>query len=96
MVRMYKLQEWNSYDIFLLVVRCQLMGEIYLKNGEIEKAKIQYTQAINVLKSFENDFETSYTHGKYDPEKIKELETGVPIVEVDNPEFIKFVVSSIA
>ena len=31
-----------------------------------------------------------------DMEKIKELETGVPIVEVDNPEFIKFVVSSIA
>lgn len=29
-------------------------------------------------------------------EKIKELETGVPIVEIDNPEFIKFVVSSIA
>lgn len=31
-----------------------------------------------------------------DMEKIKELETGVPIVEVDDPEFIKFVVSSIA
>lgn len=31
-----------------------------------------------------------------DMEKIKEIETGVPIVEVDNPEFIKFVVSSIA
>ena len=31
-----------------------------------------------------------------DMEKIKELETGVPIVEVDNPEFIKFVCSSIA
>ena len=31
-----------------------------------------------------------------DMEKIKELETGVPIVEVDNPEFIKFVVISLA
>ena len=31
-----------------------------------------------------------------DMEKIKELETGVPIVEVDNPEFIKFVITSIA
>ena len=31
-----------------------------------------------------------------DMEKIKELETGIPIVEVDDPEFIKFVVSSIA
>ncbi|MBO5379877.1 MAG: hypothetical protein J6A90_06095 [Clostridia bacterium] len=31
-------------------------------------------QAINVLKAFENDFETSYTHSKHDPEKIKELE----------------------
>ena len=42
--------------------------------GEIEKAKKQYTQAISVLKSFENDFETNYTHSKYDPKKIKELE----------------------
>ena len=31
-----------------------------------------------------------------DMEKIKELETGVPIVEVDNPEFIKFVLSTYA
>ena len=31
-----------------------------------------------------------------DMEKIKELETGVPIVEVDNQEFIKFVITSIA
>ena len=50
------------------------LGEIYLEKGEPEKAKIQYTQAINVLKSFENDFETSYTHSKYDQKKIKELE----------------------
>ena len=57
-----------------LIWMLEILGEIYLKNGEIEKAKIQYAQAINVLKSFENDFETSYTHGKYDPEKIKELE----------------------
>ena len=28
-----------------------------------------------------------------DMEKIKEIETGVPIVEVDNPEFIKFVIN---
>ena len=38
------------------------------------------------------DFELS----DEDMEKIKELETGVPIVEVDNPEFVKFVISSIA
>ena len=31
-----------------------------------------------------------------DMEKIKEIETGVPIVEVDNPEFIKFVLSTYA
>ena len=31
-----------------------------------------------------------------DMEKIKELETGVPIVEVDNPKFIKFVLSTYA
>ena len=36
------------------------------------------------------DFELS----DEDMEKIKTLETGVPIVEVDNPEFIKFVLST--
>ncbi|MBQ7760629.1 MAG: helix-turn-helix domain-containing protein [Clostridia bacterium] len=57
-----------------LVWMLEILGEIYLKNGEVEKAKIQYTQAIKVLKAFENDFETNYTHNKYDQKKIKELE----------------------
>ena len=35
------------------------------------------------------DFELS----DEDMEKIKELETGVPIVEVDNPNFVEFVAS---
>ena len=31
-----------------------------------------------------------------DMEKIKEWETEIPIVKVDNPEFIKYVCSNIA
>lgn len=63
-----------------LIWMLEILGEIYLEKGEPEKAKIQYTQAINVLKSFENDFETSYTHSKYDPEKIKELENKLDLM----------------
>ena len=57
-----------------LVWMLEILGEIYLEKGEIEKAKIKYTQAINVLKAFENDFGTKYTHSKHDPEKVKALE----------------------
>lgn len=57
-----------------LVWMLEILGEIYLKKGETEKAKIQYSQAINILKAFENDFNTPYTHSKYDPEEIKKLE----------------------
>ena len=59
----------------------EILAEIYFKNGELEKAKIQYTQAISVLKSFENDFETNYTHSKYDPKKIKELENKLSLMK---------------
>ena len=57
-----------------LVWMLEILGEIYLKKGETEKAKKEYTQAINVLKAFENDFGTKYTHSKHDPEKVKALE----------------------
>ena len=57
-----------------LVCMLEILGEIYLRAGETEKAKVQYTQAIRVLKAFEGDFDTQYTRSKYDPEKIKELE----------------------
>ena len=69
----------------------EILGEIYLDKGETEKAKIKYTQAINVLKAFENDFETKYTRSKHDPEKIKELEVSALkcLKKIDNSEFLK-------
>ena len=57
-----------------LVLMLEILGEIYLEKGETEKAKKEYTQAINVLKAFENDFGTKYTHSEHDPEKVKALE----------------------
>ena len=57
-----------------LVGMLEILGETHLENGDIGKAKILYTQAIDVLKEFEYDFTTQYTRSKYDPEKIKELE----------------------
>ena len=64
-----------------LVWMLDILGGIYLENGETEKAKIQYTQAINVLKAFDNDFGTKYTHSKYDSAKIKELEIKLSLIE---------------
>ena len=64
-----------------LVWMLEILGDIYLKMGEIEKAKIQYTQAINVLKVFNNDFATKYTHSKHDPEKIKALEIKLSLIQ---------------
>ena len=63
-----------------LIWMLEILGEIYLKKGETEKAKIKYTQAINVLKAFDNDFETKYTHSKHDPQKVKELEHKLSLI----------------
>ena len=57
-----------------LIFMLEILSKHYLRNGEQEKAKIQLQQALNILKAFENDFETQYTRSKYDPEKIKEIE----------------------
>ena len=64
-----------------LIWMLEILGEIYLEKGETEKAKIKYIQAINVLKAFDNDFETKYTHSKHDPEKIKELESKLTLIQ---------------
>ena len=64
-----------------LVWMLEILGEIYLEKGETEKAKKEYTQAINVLKAFENDFGTKYTHSKHDPEKIKALEIKLSLIQ---------------
>ena len=62
----------------------------------IQRGIVVFPKSTKESRMIENadvfDFELSDD----DMEKIKELETGVPIVEVDNPEFIKFVCSSIA
>ena len=63
-----------------LIWMLEILGNIYTKTGEVEKAKIQYTQAINVLKAFDNDFATKYTHSKHDSEKIKELEVKLSLI----------------
>ena len=62
----------------------------------IQRGIVVFPKSTKESRMIENadvfDFELS----DEDMEKIKELETGVPIVEVDNPDFIKFVCSNIA
>ncbi|MBR4053997.1 MAG: helix-turn-helix domain-containing protein [Clostridia bacterium] len=57
-----------------LVWMLEILAEIYRKKDDPAKAKLQYAQAIGVLKAFEQDFPTKYTHSKHDPEKIADLE----------------------
>ena len=63
-----------------LVWILEILGNIHLEKGESGKAKILFTQQLNVLKSFENDFETNYTHSKYDPDKIAETEKKIFVI----------------
>ena len=63
-----------------LIWMLEILGEIYLGKGETEKAQIKYIQAINVLKAFDNDFETKYTHSQHDPQKVKELEHKLSLI----------------
>ena len=62
----------------------------------IQRGIVVFPKSTKESRMIENadvfDFELS----DEDMEKIKELETGVPIVEIDNPNFIKFVCSNIA
>lgn len=63
-----------------LVWMLEILGEFYLEKGEKEKSKIQYSQAIKVLKAFENDFDTEYTRSKWDSQKIEELESKLSLI----------------
>ena len=64
-----------------LVWMLEISAELYLENGEKEKAKIMYNQALGVLKSFENDFETDYTHSKADFEKINAIQKKLDLIK---------------
>ena len=62
----------------------------------IQRGIVVFSKSTKESRMIENadvfDFELS----DEDMEKIRELETGFPIVEVDNPEFVKYVLSNIA
>lgn len=76
------------------------IGEKYGKSAAqvilrwiIQRGIIVFPKSTKESRMIENaalfDFELSDD----DMEKIKELETGIPIVEVDNPDFVEFVAS---
>lgn len=73
----------------------KLVAQVILR-WLIQRKIIVFPKSVKKSRMAENfdifDFELT----EKDMEKIKELETGVPIVEVDNPEFIEFVVNSFA
>ena len=62
----------------------------------IQRGIVVFPKSTKESRMIENSYVFDFELSNEDMEKIKELETGVPIVEVDNPEFIKFVISSIA
>ena len=62
----------------------------------IQRGIVVFPKSVKESRMIENADVFDFELTDEDMDKIKELETGVPIVEIDNPEFIKFVVSSIA
>ncbi|MBO6123879.1 MAG: aldo/keto reductase [Methanobrevibacter sp.] len=62
----------------------------------IQRDIVVFPKSTKESRMIENSDVFNFELTDEDMEKIKELETGVPIVEVDNPEFIKFVITSIA
>ncbi|MBQ6099449.1 MAG: aldo/keto reductase [Methanobrevibacter sp.] len=62
----------------------------------IQRGIVVFPKSTKESRMIENSDVFDFELTDEDMEKIKELETGIPIVEVDNPEFIKFVISSIA
>ena len=63
-----------------LIWMLDILGDIYAEKGEPEKSKAMFKQELDVLKSFVNDFDTSYTISKYDPEKIAEIEKKISLI----------------
>lgn len=64
-----------------LIWMLEILAEIHLKNGEKEKARTMYNQALSVLKAFENDFDTEFTHSKADFEKINEIQKKLDLIK---------------
>jgi 2,5-diketo-D-gluconate reductase A len=62
----------------------------------IQRGIVVFPKSTKESRMIENSDVFDFELSDDDMEKIKELETGVPIVEVDNPDFIRFVCSSIA
>ena len=79
------------------------IGEKYDKSAAqvilrwlIQRGIVVFPKSTKESRMLENKDIFDFKLSDEDMEKIKELETGIPIVEVDNPEFIKFVCSNIA
>lgn len=62
----------------------------------IQRGIVVFPKSTKESRMIENSDVFDFELSDDDMEKIKELETGVPIVEVDNPDFIRFVYSNIA
>lgn len=76
------------------------IGEKYDKSAAqvilrwlLQRGIIVFPKSTKESRMIENSDLFDFELSEEDMEKIKELETGVPIVEVDNPNFIEFVAS---
>lgn len=64
-----------------LIWMLEISAEIYLQNGENEKARTMYQQAFDVLNAFSNDFDTEFTHSKADFTKINEIQKKLDLIK---------------
>lgn len=62
----------------------------------IQRGIVVFPKSTKESRMIENDDVFDFELSDEDMEKIKELETGIPIAPVDDPTFIKFVCSNIA
>ncbi|MEE1133993.1 MAG: aldo/keto reductase, partial [Methanobrevibacter sp.] len=62
----------------------------------IQRGIVVFPKSTKESRMIENSDVFDFELSDEDMEKIKELETGIPIAPVDDPTFIKFVCSTIA